>query len=71
LWTWRISGNFWRDSRDCKSLEGPPQAALRSNPELCRGKIVGESDFTKLGTNEADNRRLLIDLKNLLSEGNP
>jgi hypothetical protein len=36
---------------------------------LCRGKIVGESDFTKLGTNEADHRRLSIDLKNLLSEG--
>jgi hypothetical protein len=28
-----------------QSLEGPPQAAPRSNPELYRGMIVGESDF--------------------------
>jgi hypothetical protein len=33
---------------------------------LCRGKIVGEIDSTKLDTNEAEKRRL--DLKNSLSE---
>jgi hypothetical protein len=30
----------------------------RSDPELCRGKIVGEIGSTKLDANEADKRRL-------------
>jgi hypothetical protein len=34
------------------------QDDTRSDPELCRGKIVGEIGSTKLGTNEADKRRL-------------
>jgi hypothetical protein len=34
------------------------RAKTPSNSELRRGKVVGESDFTKLVTNEAANRRL-------------
>jgi hypothetical protein len=33
-------------------------AMIRGAPPNCAAaKIVGKSDFTKLGTNEADNRR--------------
>jgi len=40
-----------------QSLEGPPQAAPRSNPELCR-KIIGEPNFDN-APNEADNHGVL------------
>jgi hypothetical protein len=54
MWTWRISGNFWRDSRVAKfrgAVSQRPhdfrQDDTRSNSD---GKIVGEPDFDNART---------------------